>query len=52
MFSRSAGWHLLFEFGISIPSAIKETMFDLNSFNFAPFDQVLGSIPDLASLNL
>lgn len=52
MFSRTAGSHLVFEFGIPIPSVFNETMSDLNVFYFASFCQGLDSIPDVASLNL
>lgn len=39
MFSRTTGWHLVFEFGIPIHSVVNETMSDLHSFLnlFCPF---------------
>lgn len=42
-FSRTVGWHLLFDFGIPVPSVINETISDLNFFfnYFAPFYQGL-----------
>jgi len=52
VFSRTAEEHLVFEFGIPIPSVMNGTMSELNIFYFAPFYQGLDSISDLASLNL
>lgn len=41
VFSRTVGWHLVFDFGIPVPLVINETMFNRNFFFFAPFYQGL-----------